>query len=114
MRNAVILFKRVMHMLCIVYILNSCSTATPKKAHTLYTIEIKQMKFQPAELVVQKGDTIVWINRDLVTHDVTEIPGKTWTSSPLPTGKSWSLVVSQSADYYCSIHVVMKGKILMQ
>lgn len=72
------------------------------------------MKFQPAELVVQKGDTIVWINRDLVAHDVTEVPDKTWTSSPIPPGKSWSLVVSQSADYYCSIHVVMKGKILMR
>lgn len=72
------------------------------------------MKFQPAELVVQKGDTIVWINRDLVAHDVTEVPDKTWTSSPIPPGKSWSLVVSQSADYYCSVHVVMKGKILMR
>ena len=72
------------------------------------------MQFQPAELIVQKGDTVVWINRDIVAHDVTEEPNKGWTSSVMPTGKSWSLVVTQSADYYCSIHVVMKGKLIVQ
>lgn len=79
-----------------------------------YTVEIKQMKFQPAELVVQKGDTVVWINNDIVAHDVTEESIKAWTSSLMPVGQSWSLVVTQSADYYCSIHVVMKGKLVVQ
>ena len=72
------------------------------------------MKFQPAELEVQKGDTVVWVNRDIVAHDVTEQPDKAWTSSPLTTGQSWSMVAEQSADYYCSIHVVMKGKLVVK
>jgi plastocyanin len=72
------------------------------------------MKFQPAELTIQKGDTVVWINNDILAHDVTEESSKAWTSLLIPVGQSWSLVVQQSADYYCSIHVVMKGKLIVQ
>lgn len=85
-----------------------------KAVHKSYTIEIKEMKFEPAQLIVQKGDTVVWINRDIVSHDVTEEPTKAWTSGVIPIGQSWSLIVTKSADYYCSIHVVMKGKLLAE
>jgi plastocyanin len=72
------------------------------------------MKFQPAELTVNKGDTVIWTNHDIVTHDVTEEKDKLWTSGPLASGQSWSMVVNNSADYYCSIHVVMKGKLIVK
>jgi plastocyanin len=72
------------------------------------------MKFQPAELIVNSGDTVVWINRDIVAHDVTEEPAKAWASPVMPAGASWSMVVNKSEHYYCSIHVVMKGNILVQ
>ena len=29
-----------------------------------HIVEIKKMKFIPEELVLNKGDTVVWINRD--------------------------------------------------
>ena len=106
--------KNSIFTLCIIFILNSCATETQKTIPKVHTVEIKQMKFQPAELIVQKGDTVVWINNDIVAHDVTEEPGKAWTSSVMPVGESWRLVVTQSADYYCSIHVVMKGKLIVQ
>lgn len=77
----------------------------------MHHVHIKNMKFEPAQLTVNKGDTVVWTNLDFVTHDVTEIKNKTWSSSPLIKGKTWKLVVKQSADYYCSIHVMMKGEI---
>jgi plastocyanin len=79
-----------------------------------HTVEIKQMKFNPAELQVSKGDTVVWVNHDIVAHDVTEERAKKWTSSLIPSNASWQMVVSQSADYYCSIHVVMKGKLIVK
>jgi len=72
------------------------------------------MEFHPAELIVQSGDTVVWVNRDIVAHDVTEESTKAWTSSAITTGQSWSLVVAKSVDYYCSIHVVMKGKLVVK
>ena len=77
------------------------------------TIEIKEMKFQPATLTVAPGTTIVFVNKDMVTHDVTEEATKAWSSKPLPPSKAWSMVAEKSADYYCSIHAVMKGKIVV-
>ena len=120
MSSTLTILKTVIFSSCAVFFLNSCNADSTKKAdakkeiHSLHTVEIKQMKFQPSELVVQKGDTVVWINNDIVAHDVTEETNKAWTSSLMPVGQSWSLVVTQSAHYYCSIHVVMKGKLVVQ
>lgn len=113
MSNTSPILKNSIYILCSIILLNSCTSAPEKTIPKVYTIEIKQMKFQPAELIVQKGDTVVWINNDIVAHDVTEETGKIWTSGPLAPGETWSLVVTESADYYCSIHVVMKGKLIV-
>ena len=114
------LIKNCGYLLCFIFLCNSCTTPeeraeeVPGAMHKVYRVEIKQMLFQPAELTLQKGDTVIWTNNDIVVHDVTEEQSKLWTSGPLTTGQSWSLVVKESADYYCSIHVVMKGKLVVQ
>jgi plastocyanin len=76
-----------------------------------YTVVINGMQFHPSELTVNKGDTVKWVNKDLVTHNVTNYPGKGWTSGPIDAGASWKKVVNNNLDYFCSIHPVMKGKI---
>jgi plastocyanin len=47
---------------------DSVAIAPEKSGAKVDTVEIKDMKFQPAEITVKKGDTIVWINHDMVTH----------------------------------------------
>ena len=81
---------------------------------TVHVVEIKQMKFEPPEIKVHKGDRVLWINKDITNHDVTEQLTKAWASSPLASGESWSMVVTESADYYCNLHQVMKGKITVE
>ena len=88
------------------------SQTGPEKESKVHIIEIKQMKFEPEVLNVKKGDKIVWMNKDIVEHDVTE-QSKEWASSKLPTGVSWSMVVTKSEVYYCNLHVVMKGKVVV-
>ena len=96
----------------ILFLLSSCSSNTePPKT---YTVEIRDMKFVPQDITVKKGDTIVWVNNDMVAHDITEETSKAWSSGPLPAGKSWKLAVTDAANYYCSIHAVMKGKIELE
>jgi plastocyanin len=107
MRNGILI-------LCMVLILNGCSTPSEKPVPKTHLVEIKAMQFQPSQLVVQKGDTVIFTNKDIVVHDVTEEKNKSWTSLPLSTDQSYSMVVNESADYYCSIHPVMKGKLLME
>ncbi|GEO04783.1 hypothetical protein AAE02nite_24470 [Adhaeribacter aerolatus] len=87
---------------------------TESKAPKIYTVEIREMKFVPAEIRVNKGDTIVWVNRDMVAHNVTEEKSKAWASPLLPVGKSWKMVASKNSAYFCSLHPVMKGRIAVQ
>lgn len=108
------------YFLYVLFILYSCSspdgseTAHTKPAHATDTIVIKQMQFHPAEIQVNPGDTIVWINNGLVAHDITEEKNKVFYSDTLEVGKSWKWVVTDSANYLCSIHPTMKGKILIK
>ena len=78
------------------------------------TVKIVAMKFVPAELTVTSGTTVVFINNDMVTHDITEEATKAWSSSLLAPSKMWSMTADKSANYYCSIHAVMKGKIVIK
>lgn len=101
---------RTILLLAVILLAVSCG-GPPEKGHKTYTVEIAQMKFSPAVITVNKGDIILFVNHDMVAHDVTEQSKKAWSSSVLQPGASWKMEVVSSADYYCSIHVVMKGKI---
>ncbi|MGN6399730.1 MAG: plastocyanin/azurin family copper-binding protein [Flavisolibacter sp.] len=91
-----------------------CSPDSNAPAHSVYTVEIKQMQFQPAQLEVKKGDTVVFVNHDIVMHNVTEQTNKSWASPTLQNDSSWKWVATQSAAYYCTLHPVMKGKVTVK
>jgi plastocyanin len=93
---------------------NETASAEVLQSPEVHTIEIKQMKFNPAEIRVKKGDEVRWINKDITDHDITEQSSKAWASSPLSTGESWSMVATETVDYYCNLHQVMKGKIIVE
>jgi plastocyanin len=110
-------------MMFVFYSVLTCSCTTPedrsgqtqkKPSAQTHAILIQQMKFAPAELTLNEGDTVTWINRDIVDHNVTEEINKSWTSGILTAEKSWSMVVMKSADYMCTLHPVMKGRIVVK
>ncbi len=88
----------------------ACQSNHPPKK---YIVEIKDMKFQPAKLIVQKGDTVIWINKDIVAHNVTE-KNKTWASPLLLPESTWEKVIEKSDSYYCSIHINMVGELIVK
>lgn len=77
----------------------------------VYTVEIIKMKFVPADLIVEKGDKVVWINKDFLPHDVTDAVKHSWSSKPLKQGASWSKIITKDEFYFCNLHKVMKGSI---
>jgi len=105
-------------------ILESCSSGSEKnpadsapveeKKPEMHAIEMSQMKFNPSELKVKKGDKILFVNHDMVAHDVTEESKKAWNSSPMADGGTWILVATETVNYYCPLHPVMKGKIVVE
>ncbi len=101
-------------VLLFIFCIGFNKTALSQESKTKHIVEIKKMKFVPSELTVLKGDTVVWINRDIFPHDVTELKDKAWSSSTLQQGKTWYKVISKSEDYYCSLHIVMKGQLIVK
>lgn len=97
-----------------IWVVAGCGSAQQSAAPGLDTVMISLMKFQPATLYINKWDTVVWINQDMVGHDVTQFPDKTWTSDTIQVGSSWKRVVGEDLDYFCSIHPTMKGKIIIR
>ena len=91
-----------------------CTSTPEKHIPKVYQVQIKDMKFEPAELTVDKGDTVVWTNLDMTVHDITDQAANSWTSGPLLSGKSWKMAIKKESDYYCSIHKVMTGKIMLE
>ena len=113
MKKTLALLKQSLLTCCICICIFSCSMPEEKMKEPakMYTVVIEQMKFTPADLTVKPGDTVTWVNRDIVEHNITEETNTDWSSSGLPVGKKWSLVVRESANYFCSIHPVMKGSL---
>ena len=77
-----------------------------------HVVEIQAFSFQPKRTVVSPGDTIVWVNRNIVPHNVTS-NGGTWKSQPLEEGQSWEVVVENSGgySYSCEFHPHMTGEL---
>ena len=85
-----------------------------KSSHRTDTVTIQQMQFIPATLTVQKGDTIVWINKGMVPHTVKEEKTNGFYSDTIEVGNTWKMVATDTATYDCSIHPTMKGRIVIK
>ena len=92
----------------------ACSSEPERTPPELHQVVISSMKFNPAELTIKRGDTVEFVNQDLVVHDITQDPDKTWSSSKLAHGQSYKITLRESTPYFCSIHPVMKGRITVQ
>jgi plastocyanin len=86
----------------------SCAREVPR-AHVVL---MKDIGFQPAELTVSQGDTIVWKNEDFVPHTATARDGS-WDSKTINADSSWQYVANKAGrySYYCVFHPTMKGTI---
>ncbi|SNS95601.1 Plastocyanin [Noviherbaspirillum humi] len=77
-----------------------------------HTVVIEGMAFHPQTLEAQAGDTVVWINRDIVPHTVTAASPK-FDSGEIAAGRSWSrrFTSAGKVSYYCAYHPVMKADV---
>lgn len=95
---------------CMLMLSNCSKPYTP----VTHVVVIKGLKFLPYELTVHKGDTVKWINKDLVKHDVTEATDQTWTSGVMEKEAVWKIAITETTDYFCTLHVIMKGKLIVE
>jgi plastocyanin len=91
------------------------TSAATKAAGATHTVTIEGMVFVPATLEVQRGDTIVWVNRDLFPHTATA-RDRSFESREIAAGASWKHVANSPGRfaYICSLHPTMKATLVVE
>jgi plastocyanin len=90
-------------------------TLSARAAPQTHTITIDAMRFVPQTLSVQRGDRVVWINKDLFAHTATATAG-TFESGSIASNASWTHVarVPGTHAYLCSLHTTMTGTLTIR
>ena len=109
----------VMGVLCGVILASpavmAASASASRKVQT-QQIEIRNFAFAPATLTVPTGTRVVWTNRDEEPHVITSAGSLFASSKGLDTSDSYAVTFSRPGTYayYCSIHPMMVGTIIVQ
>lgn len=78
-------------------------------------ITIGGMSYSAPQMNARVGDTVEWINKDVVDHTATEKQKSIWNVSIAP-GKSMKVVMKKAGtyDYYCRYHPNMVGRLIIK
>jgi len=92
-------------------VLSRFARASENKPREL-VVEIDKLRFVPQRLEARIGDTVTWINHDLVAHTTTARNGQS-DSGKIEKAKSATLAVTSemSGEYFCRFHPAMKGEL---
>jgi plastocyanin len=82
---------------------------------TTHQVVIEAVRFEPRELTVKVGDTIVWINHDPFPHTATAVR-KQFDSHKIAAGRSWKYTASKVGvfAYACTLHPTMLGTLRVE
>lgn len=87
-----------------------------RRPPTAHVVEIRGMAFHPAVLEVARGDTVVWINRDMYAHTATATGARGWDTGMLTEGQEAREVVRRAGTtrYICTLHATMEGTLTVR
>jgi plastocyanin len=96
-------------LLPIVAVLSSCGADQPARTPVTHTIVMEAVAFQPANLTVEAGDSVVWFNKYAFPHNATSTAA--FDSKEISAGKSWQFTPAAAGEfpYVCAYHPTMKG-----
>jgi plastocyanin len=98
--------------LALPYMVHAAGTAA---GHTTQ-VDIRNFGFSPKSITVPVGTRVVWTNHDEEPHVVTSAGTGFVSSKALDTSDSYAVTFSKPGTYayYCSIHPMMVGTIVVQ
>ena len=97
--------------------LAACVAGGGTPAARVHTVEIRGMAFHPETLTVHPGDTVVWVNKDIVPHTATSTSaGASWDTGTLAQGDTGRYVAPQagSVNYTCTLHPTMRATLIIK
>ncbi len=79
---------------------------------TTHTVRITNFTFEPANLTINAGDSVTFINEDSAPHTATADNGA-FDTGTLQRGQSATLTFNGAASfpYFCAIHPSMRGSL---
>jgi plastocyanin len=97
----------------VIHGVSTVRAAEEKKAAV--NIAIDNFSFTPREITVASGTTITWVNRDDVPHTVVSTD-KRFKSNAMDTDNQFSFTFTDAGayTYFCSVHPIMVGKIVVK
>jgi plastocyanin len=84
--------------------------AAPAFADTI-TVTIADLTFQPSEIKAKVGDTILWVNKDVLAHTATAHDKSFDVMQPPKKTVSQKLTKAGSFAFYCKYHPNMTGRL---
>ena len=90
---------------------DGCTGPIPRS----HQVTVRSFRYQADPVNVARGDTVVWVNADMVPHTVTARDG-TWDSQSLSPSATWRLVPEEAGryPYFCVFHPNMEGTLVVR
>lgn len=85
----------------------------PASAATV-TVTIENLSFKPTEVKAKVGDTILWVNKDVLVHTATARDESFDVTQPPKNTVSQTLTKAGSFDFYCKYHPNMTGRLVVE
>ena len=103
--RAAVLFASAIALSCM-------ASAASALAGETVQVKITDLAFLPTEVTARVGDTIQWVNDDIVDHTATATKGGEWDVM-IVAGKQAEQQLTRAGeiDYFCRFHPFMTGKI---
>jgi plastocyanin len=78
-------------------------------------VAMQNIAFDPSSVTVKVGQTITWVNKDSVQHNVTAQSGAAFKSKNLGQGGTYAFKVTKpgTIKYVCTVHPGMSGTIIV-
>ncbi|CAN7241744.1 cupredoxin family copper-binding protein [Trinickia sp. LjRoot230] len=94
----------------------AAAPAFGEQAGQTHQIEIRNFAFAPNDITVPAGTRIVWTNHDDEPHTLVSASGAFKPSQALDTNDSFATVLDKPGTYryFCGIHPMMVGKIVVR
>jgi plastocyanin/mono/diheme cytochrome c family protein len=89
------------------------ASAAHANAPAVVQVVIRNMKFNPPNLEVKKGDVVEWKNEDITPHTATSA---SFDSAAIDPDKSWRHTFTEAGSfpYICTFHPDMKAAIIVK
>lgn len=83
-------------------------------------VEIDKLKYMTPELTVKVGDTVTWVNKEVMPHNVAFRAGMVGDAelkgAMLKKDEAYSVTFNEAGtfDYFCTPHPFMRGKVIVE